>query len=153
MPPLLYASCSNGSYGSFSKLIVGQTAFSYLYATNAGWYRIMQPLSLGGGMHISGTVTINTFYGESTELQVEVSLGLGSPSIFVTRAPTSSSSPVVDQARAFYYWDSTYGDWWGSLMYMSRILFQPTHRPRRLRASQSPTTSMELMLTTTANYS
>lgn len=110
--PLMYESCTNATYPqySFSKLVVGQTALSYLYATNAGWYRVMQPLPIGP-KHLAGKLVISSYGRESTELQIDVTPGAGSPSIGVNRASYGSSTPVVTQARAFWYNDATLGTW------------------------------------------
>ncbi len=107
--PLNYQSM--GGATSNSRLVVGQTAYSYLYATNAGWYRIM----LSTATHLSGKLVISSpYHGDSTELQIDTTIGGGSKSawINVTRAPyvTGTDVPIITQARAYWSGSSGYVD-------------------------------------------
>lgn len=97
-----------------SRLIQGQTAFAYLYATNTGWYRVLQPVAQGS-QHMAGKLVVSSHTRESTEIQFDVSPGWGTPSITVTRATASSTGPVVTQARAFHYWNSDLNGFWAGV--------------------------------------
>ena len=121
--PIHYESFTDGSTSTFddgspemankgTRLIVGQTAYSYLYATNAGWYRVMQPISLGP-RHLAGKLVITAPGRESTELQIDVTPGFGSgPWINVTRSTYGAGNPVVTKARAFYFPASIFSGYW-----------------------------------------
>ncbi len=113
--PLTYQSVGTaaGVHGENSRLVVGQTALSYLYATNAGWYRVMMPLGVGR-MHIAGRLTLSLPGYESTEIQVDVNPNnLSAPWLNVTRCPAGADQAVVTRARAFYYPESKRGEYWG----------------------------------------
>jgi hypothetical protein len=108
--PMLYESASYTAI-PWSSLVVGQTALSYLYATNTGWYRVMG--SIGGSQQLSGKLVMTTLRGESTELQVDVNPWGGANAVWlnVTRATANNATipPVITQARAFFYWATGYG--------------------------------------------
>jgi hypothetical protein len=113
--PLTYQSMgpAAGRHGENSRLVVGQTAISYLYATNTGWYRVMTPLGVGR-LYISGRLTLSLPGHESTEIQVDVNPNnLSAPWLNVTRCPAGVNQAIVTRARAFYYPDSKKGDYWG----------------------------------------
>jgi hypothetical protein len=98
-----------------SRLVMGQTAYSYLYATNTGWYRVMMPLTIGH-THIAGKLVISSYGKESTELQIDVTPGFSAgPSITVSRASLGSTTPIVTQARAFWWWSSPINTYWAGV--------------------------------------
>ncbi|HEX7654526.1 MAG TPA: hypothetical protein VF607_13545, partial [Verrucomicrobiae bacterium] len=107
--PVNYQSCNiGGTWPESSSLVVGQTAMSYLYATNAGWYRVME----GIRSRFSGKLVITEAYWGSTEFQFDIAAGTsGSPWINVTRAPYNGGAPapVVTQARIYSYTDPVRG--------------------------------------------
>jgi hypothetical protein len=108
--PMLYESATYTAI-PWSSLVVGQTALSYLYATNTGWYRVMG--SIGGSQQLSGKLVMTTLRGESTELQVDVNPWGGSGAVWlnVPRATANNATipPIITQARAFFYWAPTGG--------------------------------------------
>jgi hypothetical protein len=99
--PIIYTSSTYNS-----RLVKGQTAFSYLYPTNAGWYRIM---SANWGTHLSGKLDITTEDDESVALEFDVATWGGPQSSWISCPRTSYGSAVVTQARAYQYWDNTAG--------------------------------------------
>jgi hypothetical protein len=101
--------------GKTSRLIIGQTAYSYLYATNSGWYRVMVPLPMGA-VHLAGSLVVSGLGRESMRMEVDVTTGSGSPQINVTRAAKlTTGRPVVTQARAFYYWEPARNGYWAGV--------------------------------------
>ncbi|MDB6066950.1 MAG: hypothetical protein JWR26_3158, partial [Pedosphaera sp.] len=106
-----------GPQGTFTTLTKGQTAIAYLYATNAGWYRVMQPQGVGT-THIAGKLVISLAGRESDEIQVDVNPYSGNPAgawLNVTRTMGTNSwnPPVVTQARGYYYYDTAMSAYWG----------------------------------------
>jgi len=95
-----------------SRLVRGQTAFSYVTATNTGWYRVMIEV----GNHLAGNLKLIAYGRQSTELQIDVTPTGGTTgdgiSINVVRAPYLVANAVVTQARAFSYWDTARSGWW-----------------------------------------
>jgi hypothetical protein len=115
--PMAYSTANDGGpMGTNTRLTMGQTAFSYLYATNQGWYRVMMPQGIGS-THITGKLVISCAGRESTEIQLDVNPYSGNPNgawLNVTRCMGNNGSmpPVITQARGFYYYDSALGGDW-----------------------------------------
>lgn len=125
--PLTYGSVGPlaGSQGENSRLVVGQTALSYLYVTNSGWYRVMMPQGVGR-LYISGKLTLSLPGFPSTEIEVDMNTA-NPPWLNVTRAPQGIGQSPVTQARAFYYFDSTMGGDWGFVdIYVGNPLSNPS---------------------------
>ncbi|MDB6125083.1 MAG: hypothetical protein JWQ71_4076 [Pedosphaera sp.] len=117
MIPLAYLTQNDGGpQGTNTRLTMGQTAFSYLYATNQGWYRVMIPQGIGT-VHITGKLVISCAGRESTEIQIDVNPYSGNPNgawLNVTRCMGNNGTlpPVITQARGFYYYDTVMGGNW-----------------------------------------
>lgn len=108
--PLVYQATSPGPFTNQlnSRLVMGQTAFSYFYATNTNWFRVMT--SFPGGGRVSGKLTLSLPGLDSTEIEVDMNPNNSTaPWLNVTRCIQGAFQPVVTEARGFYYYDSTLG--------------------------------------------
>ena len=106
LPIHYYSATGGGIAPSISRLVVGQTALSYLYATNVGWYRVMH----NKGRNLSARLSISNIKDTSYEMQIDASRYIVPPYgtwINVTRAPHISAGPaVITKARVYAYWDN-----------------------------------------------
>ena len=96
-----YSSPTPQGSPSISKLEIGQTTFSYLYATNAGWYRVMST----HWHNYQDKLTISS-RAPSQSYEFAFGSGNGGNWINVLRAPAAGQN-VITQARISSYNDNT----------------------------------------------
>lgn len=125
--PLNYEGFNDyGALGKRSRLIIGGNAVYSFIPPKAGWYRVMAPMGGAPGL-ISGKLVVRSYYREGAEVEINVNPFGGTNGVWMNVLRSSKNNsvvpPVATKIRAFHYYDTSVGNYWGGVdLYVANVI-------------------------------